>query len=100
MKLEFSHSCVATAVVDVPPVCEVQVEISTNEVNTNPSALVVSGQCAPGTNRSDLVAIETSGHETLSVDIAPALRSACEALLIEVRSNGDEARAIQFELEK
>ncbi len=90
----------AAAVVDVPPVCEVQVEISTNEVNPDPSVLVVSGQCTPGTNRSDLVAIETSGHETLSIDIAPALRSACEALLIEVRSNGDEARALQFELER
>jgi hypothetical protein len=90
----------ATAVVEVPSVCEVQVEISTNDVNVNPSLLVVSGQCAPGAARTDFVVIETTGRETRSIDIAEALKSDCDALLIEVRSNGSDARALQFEVER
>jgi hypothetical protein len=90
----------ATAVADVPSVCEVRVEISTNEANAAPTAVAVSGVCAVGAKRSDLVVVETTGRETLSLDISPALRSSCEMLLIEVRSNGDETQAIQFELER
>jgi hypothetical protein len=76
----------------------VQVEVSTSDVNTATSAVVVSGQCDSRASRSDFSIVEVSGHDTISVDIAPALRSNCEMLLIEVRSNGDRREAIQFEL--
>jgi hypothetical protein len=88
----------ATAVADVSSACEVQVEVSTSDVNTATSAVVVSGQCDSRASRSDFSIVEVSGHDTISVDIAPALRSNCEMLLIEVRSNGDRREAIQFEL--
>ncbi len=88
----------ATAVADVQSTCEVQIQVSTGEVNTAASVVAVSGQCEPGGGRTDLAVTESNGQETVSIDIAPALRSNCATLLIEVRPSAEQVRGIQFEL--
>jgi hypothetical protein len=88
----------ATGVQGTPKGCEVDLEVATGQVNAAPSVVVTSGRCGSGTKRRDLTLANTSGHQALSIDIAPALSSTCEDLLIEVRANGAPAQAIQFEV--
>jgi hypothetical protein len=90
----------AKAVATTQANCDVQIEVSTSAINSASSEVVVSGQCRPQGKRSEFVTVESSGRETVTVDIASALRSSCDALAIEVRSNGDDAQAIQFGLER